>query len=153
MIDEIFDDAGNIKDNASEELQKIRQNLYRKRNELRRVFEKTVARLNRAGYSAEIEESFSNGRRVVAVFSEHKRQVKGILHGESDSRKTAYIEPEETIELNNEVFSLENDEQKEIQRILRTLTTSLSVYSSLLNAWMIIAGEYDFIEAKAKLGA
>jgi DNA mismatch repair protein MutS2 len=101
MIDEIFDDTGNVKDNASEELQKIRQNLYRKRNELRRAFEKTVARLNRAGFSAEIEESFSNGRRVVAVFSEHKRQVKGILHGESDSRKTAYIEPEETIELNN----------------------------------------------------
>ena len=151
MIDEIFDDAGNIKDNASEALQKIRQNLYKKSNELRRAFEKTVARLNRAGYSAEIEESFSNGRRVVAVFSEYKRQVKGILHGESDSRKTAYIEPEETIELNNEVFSLEKDEQKEIQRILRTLTATLSVYSSLLNAWMIIAGEYDFIEAKAKL--
>jgi DNA mismatch repair protein MutS2 len=151
MIDEIFDDAGNIKDNASEALQKIRQNLYKKRNELRRVFEKTVARLNRAGYSAEIDESFSNGRRVVAVFSEHKRQIKGILHGESDSRKTAYIEPEETIELNNEVFSLEKDEQKEIQRILRALTASLSIYSSLLNAWMIIAGEYDFIEAKAKL--
>ena len=151
MIDEIFDNAGNIKDNASEELQKIRQNLYRKRNELRRVFEKTVARLNRTGYSAEIEESFSNGRRVVAVFSEYKRQVKGILHGESDSRKTAYIEPEETIELNNEVFSLEKEEQKEIQKILRTLTATLSVYSSLLNEWLMIAGEYDFIEAKAKL--
>lgn len=151
MIDEIFDDAGNVKDDASGELQKIRLNLYRKRNELRRVFEKVVARLNRAGHSAEIEESFSNGRRVVAVFSEYKRQVKGILHGESDSRKTAYIEPEETIELNNEVFSLENDEQKEIQKILRTLTASLSIYSSLLNDWMIIAGEYDFIEAKAKL--
>jgi DNA mismatch repair protein MutS2 len=151
MIDEIFDDAGNIKDNASEELQKIRHNLYRKRSELRRVFEKAIARLNKAGFSAEIEESFSNGRRVVAVFSEFKRQVKGILHGESDSRKTAYIEPEETIELNNAVFSLEKEEQKEIQNILRTLTASLSVYSSLLNAWMIIAGEYDFIEAKAKL--
>jgi DNA mismatch repair protein MutS2 len=151
MIDEIFDDAGNIKDNASEELQKIRHNLYRKRSELRRVFEKAIARLNKAGFSAEIEESFSNGRRVVAVFSEFKRQVKGILHGESDSRKTAYIEPEETIELNNAVFSLEKEEQKEIQKILRTLTASLSVYSSLLNAWMIIAGEYDFIEAKAKL--
>ena len=52
MIDEIFDDGGNIKDNASEALQKIRQNLFRKRNELRRVFEKAVARLNRAGYCA-----------------------------------------------------------------------------------------------------
>ena len=58
-----------------------------------------LAKLAKAGYSADIDESFSNGRRVVAVFSEHKRQIKGILHGESDSRKTAFIEPEETIEL------------------------------------------------------
>lgn len=152
MIDEIFDDGGNIKDNASEALQKIRQNLSRKRNELRRVFEKAVARLNKAGYSAEIEESFSNGRRVVAVFSEYKRQVKGILHGESDSRKTAFIEPEETIELNNEVFSLENEEKKEIYRILKQLTANLSVYGSLLLQWLQIAGEYDFINAKAKFG-
>jgi DNA mismatch repair protein MutS2 len=152
MIDEIFDDGGNIKDNASEALQKIRQNLFRKRNELRRVFEKAVARLNKAGYSAEIEESFSNGRRVVAVFSEYKRQVKGILHGESDSRKTAFIEPEETIELNNEVFSLENEEKKEIYRILKQLTANLSVYGNLLLQWLQIAGEYDFINAKAKFG-
>ncbi len=150
MIDEIFDETGNVKDNASESLQKIRQNLFRKRSELRRVFEKEVARLNKAGYSAEIEESFSNGRRVVAVFSEHKRQVKGILHGESDSRKTAFIEPESTIELNNEVFSLENEERKEILRILKLLTANLSVYSSLLQQWLQIAGEYDFIHAKAK---
>ncbi|MGN6352347.1 MAG: endonuclease MutS2 [Parafilimonas sp.] len=152
MIDVIFEDGGNIKDNASEALQKIRQNLFRKRNELRRVFEKAVARLNKAGYSAEIEESFSNGRRVVAVFSEYKRQVKGILHGESDSRKTAFIEPEETIELNNEVFSLENEEKKEIYRILKQLTANLSVYGSLLLQWLQIAGEYDFINAKAKFG-
>jgi DNA mismatch repair protein MutS2 len=151
MIDEIFDDAGNVKDTASEALQKIRQNLYRKRNELRRVFEKTIARLNKAGYSAEIDESFSNGRRVVAVFSEFKRQVKGILHGESDTRKTAFIEPEETIELNNEVFSLQNDEHKEVWRILRLLTARLSIHSSLLQAWLQISGEYDFIRAKAKL--
>ncbi|MBV9960624.1 MAG: DNA mismatch repair protein MutS [Parafilimonas sp.] len=151
LIDEIFDDSGNIKDNASEALQKIRQNLYRKRNELRRVFEREVARLNKAGYSAEIEEGFSNGRRVVAVFSEYKRQVKGILHGESDSRKTAFIEPEETIELNNEVFSLENEERKEILRILKLLTSKLSVYNNLLREWLQIAGEFDFIQAKAKL--
>ncbi|MFT4155788.1 endonuclease MutS2 [Parafilimonas sp.] len=152
MIDEILNDGGDVKDNASEALQKIRQNLFRKRNELRRVFEKAVARLNKAGYSAEIEESFSNGRRVVAVFSEYKRQVKGILHGESDSRKTAFIEPEETIELNNEVFSLEHEEKKEIYRILKQLTASLSVYSKLLLQWLHIAGEYDYINAKAKFG-
>ena len=86
--------------------------LYRKRNELRRIFDRIVSRLNKQGYLADIEESFMNGRRVLAVFAEQKRMVKGILHGESDSRRTTFIEPEETTELNNEVFSLENDETK-----------------------------------------
>jgi DNA mismatch repair protein MutS2 len=151
LIDEILDESGNVKDNASADLQKIRMSLFRKRNELRRMFEKVIAKLAKAGYSADIDESFSNGRRVVAVFSEHKRQVKGILHGESDSRKTAFIEPEETIELNNDVFALEYDEIKEVQRILRDLTARLSIYAPLLQQYLSIAGEYDFIHAKAKL--
>ncbi|HSU49380.1 MAG TPA: hypothetical protein VLJ41_02275 [Segetibacter sp.] len=151
LLDEVLDEHGNVKDNASDELQKIRLHLYKKRNELRRVFERVVARLNKSGYAADIEESFSNGRRVVAVFSEYKRQIKGILHGESDTRKTAYIEPEETIELNNDIFSLENEERKEVQRILRKLTSDLSVYADLLKTYHAIVGEYDFIKAKAKL--
>ncbi|WP_297820793.1 DNA mismatch repair protein MutS [Segetibacter sp.] len=151
MLEEVLDEHGNVKDNATDELQKIRLNLYKKRNELRRVFERVIARLNKSGYAADIEESFSNGRRVVAVFSEYKRQIKGILHGESDTRKTAYIEPEETIELNNDIFSLENEESKEVQRILRKLTSDLSVYAHLLSTYHAIIGEYDFIKAKAKL--
>lgn len=151
LIDEILDENGNVKDNASEDLQRIRMSLFRKRNELRRMFEKVIAKLAKAGYSADIDESFSNGRRVVAVFSEHKRQVKGILHGESDSRKTAFIEPEETIELNNAVFALENDETREVQKILRGLTARLSVYGALLQQYLETTGEYDFINAKAKL--
>ncbi|HEY6504768.1 MAG TPA: MutS2/Smr-associated SH3 domain-containing protein [Chitinophagaceae bacterium] len=153
MIDDVLDEQGQVKDNASPELKEMRQSLYRKRNELRRVFEKIVARLNKQGYLAEIEESFMGGRRVLAVFAEQKRTVKGILHGESDSRKTAFVEPEETIELNNQVYELENDERKEVYRILRELTGKLSAYSSLLTAYHVVVGEYDFIRAKAKLAA
>ena len=151
LIDEVLDESGNVKDNASDALQKIRTNLYRRRNEQRRAFERVIAKLAKSGYTADIDESFSNGRRVVAVLSEYKRQVKGILHGESDSRKTSYIEPEETIELNNEVFSLENDERKEVVRILRELTSRLSIYSSLLQTYLEVIGEFDFIRAKARL--
>lgn len=152
LIDEILDEQGVVKDNASEALQRIRQNLYKRRNELRRMFDKVLSRLAKAGFSADIDESFSSGRRVVAVFTEHKRQVKGILHGESDTRKTAFIEPEETIELNNEIFSLENDERREVQRILKELTGKLSVYASLLKTYLDIVGDFDFINGKAKLG-
>lgn len=151
LLDDVLDEYGNVKDNASEDLMKIRLALFKKRNELRRVFERVIARLNKQGFAADIEESFSNGRRVVAVFSEYKRQVKGILHGESDTRKTAYIEPEETIELNNDIYSLENEESREIQRILRKLTADLSIYADLLQNYHIIVSEFDFIRAKALL--
>jgi DNA mismatch repair protein MutS2 len=153
MINDVLDDYGQVKDNASEDLKNIRMNLYRKRNELRRLFDKIVTKMNKLGHLAEIEESFMNGRRVLAVFAEQKRTVKGILHGESDSRRTAFVEPEETVELNNVVYELESDERKEVYRILRELTAKLSVYAELLTAWHEVVGEYDFIRSKAKLAA
>ena len=77
MIDEVLDESGTVKDNASEALADIRMKLYRKRNELRRVFDRIVSKLNKQGYLADIEESFMNGRRVLAVFAEQKRSIKG----------------------------------------------------------------------------
>lgn len=151
QIDEVLDETGQVKDNASAALKDIRLSLYRKRNELRKVFDRIVAKLNKQGYLAEIEESFMSGRRVVAIFAEQKRTVKGILHGESDSRRTAFIEPEETIELNNQVYELENEERKEVYRLLRELTARLASHSTLLSQYHAIVGEYDFIRAKAKL--
>jgi DNA mismatch repair protein MutS2 len=151
LIDEVLDEIGNVKDTASEELANIRSSLYKKRNELRRIFDRIVSRMNKAGYLADIEESFMNGRRVLAVFAEQKRMVKGILHGESDSRRTSFIEPEETTELNNEIFSLENAERKEVSRLLQVLTAKVSVYAGLLKTYHDILGEYDLVRAKAKL--
>lgn len=151
MIDDVLDESAQVKDNASEELRSIRMNLYRKRNELRRVFDRIISKLNKQGYLADIEESFLNDRRVLAVYAEQKRTVKGILHGESESRRTSFIEPEETIELNNDIYSLEGDEKREVYRLLRELTSRLSVYTSLLSHYHAIAGEYDFIRAKARL--
>jgi len=149
LINDVIDETGVVKDNASDDLYNIRMSLYKKRNELRRMFERIVGKLNKQGYLAEIEESFMNGRRVVAVYAEQKRTVKGILHGESDSRRTAFIEPEETIDLNNQLTELENAERKEVYRILRDLTKQLSKYVSLLSVYHAIVGEYDFIRAKA----
>ncbi len=149
LIDEVIDELGHVKDNASEELKNIRHSLFRRRNELRRLFEKVVTRLNKQGYLAEIEESFMNGRKVVAIFAEQKRTVKGIMHGESDSRKTAFVEPEETIDLNNQVAELENEERREVYRVLKELTSRLSAFALLLKGWQQIAGEFDLIRAKA----
>lgn len=151
LINNIIDEQGVVKDNASEELQRIRMALYRKRSELRRIFDRLIQKMNKQGFLADMEESFMNGRRVLAVFAENKRMVKGVLHGESDSRQTSFIEPEETSGISNEIFTLEGDESKEVYRILRQLTAQLMPYAPLLKSYHDIIGEFDFIKAKAKL--
>jgi DNA mismatch repair protein MutS2 len=151
LIDEILDEYGTVKDSASDKLADIRMALYKKKSELKKVFTRIISKLNKLGYLTDIEESFMNGRKVLAVFAEQKRMVKGILHGESDSRRTSFIEPEETTHLNNDIFSLENEERKEIYLILQKLTTKMRAYHSLLCIYHQVIGEYDFIRAKAKL--
>ena len=149
LINIVLDEVAVVKDNASEELKSIRMRLYKKRNEQRRIFDRIASKLNKLGYLTDISESFMNGRRVLAVYAEQKRQVKGILHSESDSRRTSYIEPEETSPINNEVYALEHEEQLEVNRILKKLTADLSIHASLLQDYFVIAGTYDFIKAKA----
>jgi DNA mismatch repair protein MutS2 len=151
LISAVVDDNGNIRDNASNELMSIRSELGKVRHESRRTFEATLRRLSKSGYLADIGESFMNGRRTAAVLAEYKRIVKGILHGESDSQKTVFIEPEETIELNNEIFSLERAEGREIHRILMQATKDLSVYALRLDGYYHVCGIYDYVRAKAML--
>lgn len=151
VIDDVLDETGVVKDNASDALRSIRMSLYKRRTELKRVFDRIVARLRKQGYLTDIEESFMNGRRVLAVFAEQKRFIKGILHGESDSRRTAFIEPIETTSLNNDIFALENDERKEVYRVLTALTTRIRKFHPLLHRYHDILGEYDFVRAKARL--
>ena len=150
-IDEVLEPNGQVRDQASKHLYDVRMRLHRKRQELRVMFDRIAQKLQKQGWLAEIEESFLNGRRVVAVLAEQKRVVRGILHGESESRRTAFLEPEETIELNNEVFEWENEERAEVVRILRALTAELSVHQPLMQAYYAVLGQFDFIRARARL--
>ena len=151
LINAVVDDNGIVRDNASPELMRIRSELGKARFEARRTFESVLRRLSKNGYLADISESFLNGRRTAAVLAEYKRIVKGILHGESDTQKTVFIEPEETIELNNEIFSLERAEGREIHRILMQATKDLAVFAPQLETYYHLCGIYDYIRAKALL--
>lgn len=151
IISAVIDETGNVRDNASRELTHIRSELSGLRSELRRRFESILRKLSKQGYLADISEGFLNGRRTVAVAAEYKRIVKGILHGESDSSRTAFIEPEEVIETNNEIFSLEKAEAREIHRILMQTTATIAQYQPLLESYYHLTGLYDFIRAKALL--
>ncbi len=151
IINDVIDEGGQVKDNASKELMQIRSELSSRRQELRRTFEGVLRKLNKQAYLADTAEGFLNGRRVVAVLAEYKRIVKGILHGESDSQKTVFIEPEETIELNNDIASLERKEMREVHRILMQTTANLAKHHPLLDAYYHLVGLFDFIRAKALL--
>lgn len=151
IISSVIDDTGTVRDNASRELMNIRSDISSQRSRLRKVFEGILRKLGKQGYLADISESFLNGRRTVAINAEHKRAVKGIHHGESDSNRIVFIEPEETIELNNELFSLERAEAREIKRILSETTAAIAEYQPLLVGYYELAGTYDYIRAKALL--
>jgi DNA mismatch repair protein MutS2 len=153
IVNAVVDEQGNVRDNASKDLMNIRMDLSKQRNQLRKLFETILRKLNKQGYLADISEGFLNGRRTVAITAEHKRIVKGIFHGESDTQKTVFIEPEETIEINNEIFSLERAESREIHRILSQTTASLSGFQPQLLSYYHLCGLYDFIRAKALLAA
>ncbi len=151
IINETVDENGIVRDSASIDLMKIRQSLEAKRNQVRKVFESVLRKLSRQGYLADISESFLNGRRSVAVVAEQKRIIKGIMHGESESGRTVFIEPEETIELNNELYALEREENREVMRILKELTASLRIFYEDFLTYYKMIGIYDFIRAKALL--
>ena len=151
FIEAIIDTDKTVRSNASQELLQIRTDFAKKRIELNRQFEKAIARLSKEGMLVETEQTIRNGRRVVAVFSEHKRQVKGFLHGLSDTGKTSFIEPEETVEINNRLYELEQEERREIVRILRELTSKLKPFHGLLAQYQDLIVQYDLLYAKAKL--
>jgi len=151
IINSVIDDQALMKDTASKELYDIREELQSMRIVQRKTFEKVLKKLNKNGMLADTGESFVNGRRTVAVLAEYKRQVNGILHGESESRKTVFIEPEETIYINNQVGELERAEQREVLRVLKETTQLLSQYQPILEQYFETCIEYDFIAAKAKL--
>ena len=111
-INAVFDDQGEIRPDASPELLRIRKEITQKMRELDSRFRQIVQEYRAKGWLADTTESFRNGRRVLAVPAEHKRKIRGIIHDESDTGRTAFIEPEPIIEINNDIFDLENEEKR-----------------------------------------
>ena len=149
LIDRIIDAAGQIKNNASPELQDIRSALASKRREADKRFRSFITEMKKKGWLRDNEENFYNNRRVLAVPSEFKREVRGLIHGKSETGRTTFIEPEELVELNNEINELEQDERTEIRRLLRELTNELRPHGQLIREYHHFLSELDFVRAKA----
>ena len=151
-IAKIIDDKGEIFDNASPQLQDIRRLITRKRNEVDVQINRSLAHAKREGWAPDgAEVTIRNGRMVIPMLDTHRRKIKGLIHDESATRQTAYLEPNEVVELNNDLRELEFAEQHEIHNILLRFTDLLrSHIDQLVNAYWFLA-RMDFIRAKARL--
>lgn len=150
-IENVFDDTGLVRSSASPELARIRKVLQRSRAEADRVYNSVINKYRKEGWITDSEESTRNGRRVISIFAEQKRALKGVVHDISATGKTAFLEPEEVVGINNTVFNLEQEERMEILRILKELTAVLRKYHSLLLQYTEVLSEFDFTRAKALL--
>ncbi|MFT6358118.1 MAG: DNA mismatch repair protein MutS2 [Saprospiraceae bacterium] len=150
-IDKVIDVEGSIKPDASPALQKIRRSINNKMRELDKSFKHILAEYRQKGWLADTSESVRNGRRVLAVNSEHKRKIRGIIHDESSTGRTAFIEPDQILAINNDIFDFETEEKREIYRILKDLSTTLRPYSPLFKKYQSIIIRFDLIRAKADL--
>ncbi|HQV01035.1 MAG TPA: hypothetical protein PLO59_07740, partial [Bacteroidia bacterium] len=149
LIENVFDEFGIVKSSASDALANIRKTLQRKRAEADRIYLQLINKYKKNGWISEIEESTRNGRRVISIVAEQKRSLNGIVHDVSATGKTAYLEPEAAVEINNIIAALEQDERQEILRILRALTTNLRQFTLVLNQYFELITITDFLRAKA----
>ncbi len=148
-ISSIFDPSGEVKDTASKSLQSIRREIRDRSEELRRYVSKIVKDLTEKEITRENYLTLRDGRLVVPVKVEYKRQLKGIIHSESSTGQTVYIEPEETLNLNNEIVSLNFAEKREIERILKEVTVRIRNSSDELLLAFKTVTRLDSIFARA----
>ena len=149
-IDSILNNFGKIKDNASPELARIRRELSQTMGSISRSLNSILRTAQSEGYvDKDVAPTMRDGRLVIPVVPAMKRKIRGIIHDESASGKTVFIEPAVVVEANNRIRELEGDERREIMRILVEFTNVLrpSIPDILLSYEFL--AEIDFIRAKA----
>lgn len=149
-IDQIIDKFGHIKDNASPELAQIRRELNHTLSGISRSLNIILRNAQNEGIvDKEVAPTLREGRLVIPVIPAHKRRIKGIVHDESASGKTVYIEPAEVVEANNRIRELEGEERREIMRILTLFTDELRPHLPDIAYSYEFLADIDFIRAKA----
>jgi DNA mismatch repair protein MutS2 len=150
-IEFIIDERGKIRDNASYELRRIRTQLINEQNLLRKRLEQILKSVKSQGFAKEDANlTIREGRMVIPLNSENKRKIRGIVHDESATGQTVFLEPAEVIDMNNEIRELEYQERREIIRILTELTSEVRPHIQNLRRAYSFLGLMDFIRAKAK---
>lgn len=150
-LDRTLDERGNIRDQASPELATIRRRMTSISKELRNVLYKVLRRANEHNWSIEKEITIRNDRLVIPVKADAKGRIPGFVQDVSQSGNTVFVEPAESLPLNNQLRELNIEEQNEIIRILQAITGEIYQHKDALKAYHDIMVEFDVIRAKALL--
>jgi len=151
--DRIIDREGKIRDGASPRLKEIRGEIVQKSIHASRRLNSILKQAQSDGIvDVDTAASVRNGRGVIPVNTWDKRKIRGLIHDQSSSGKTVYIEPAEIVEINNEIVELEYEERREIVRILTSFADDIRPYIEDLLESNDFLGKVDFLRAKAMLG-
>jgi DNA mismatch repair protein MutS2 len=142
--------SGDVADNASPALAQIRDRLRRQKQRLRTTLDSFLRGRETAKYLQEQVVTDRNGRHVLMVRAEHRSAIPGIVHGGSTSGASLFVEPLETVEINNDIVALEEQEMEEVQRILLALTDAFRSRPDELARTVEVATALDVIQARAR---
>jgi DNA mismatch repair protein MutS2 len=146
-----IDPSGEVVDQASPELRLVRERLRKQRTRLRTTLESYVRGRETARYLQEQIVTERAGRYVLIVRAEHRNAIPGIVHGSSASGASLFLEPLSTVEINNDIVALEEQEREEIHRILLALSDAFRRRALELKRTIDAATELDVLQAKAEL--
>jgi DNA mismatch repair protein MutS2 len=149
-VREAITPSGEVVDHASPELKAIRERLRRLRTRLRGTLESYLRGKDTAKYLQDQVVTERGGRYVLVVKAEHRSNIPGIVHGASASGASLYLEPLSTVEVNNEIVALEEQEAEEIRRILLQLTGAFRSRPLDLQRTIEAAVELDVLQARAR---
>ena len=149
-IERVIDETGEIKEKASQKLADIRKQIRDKQSSLVKSINSIMKSLDSQGIVREEYLTLRDGRMVIPIRSEHKRHLRGFIHSESATGQTVYIEPEQTLELNNEIITLSFAEKREIDRLLKELTSLIGRESENLKLALHSVSYIDSVFARAK---
>ncbi|PWL38828.1 DNA mismatch repair protein MutS [Flagellimonas aquimarina] len=149
-IDNVIDKFGEIRDDASDELRRVRMEINEVRGKINQSFGVALSRCQSLDFLDDIRESVVENRRVLAVKAMHRKKVKGTMMGSSKTGSIVYIVPETTLNFVRELSNLEFEEKEEVQRILNWLTDTMRPYDYLLKQYQDYLIHVDITAAKAK---
>lgn len=150
-IRSVIDIKGDIRSDASPELMSIARNIEVESSRLNKEFQRLIVRYRQEEWLTDTVESIRSGRRVLCVLAEHKRKIKGIVHDESTTGRTVFIEPDVIVEINNNIIELESDYKKEVLRLLKDLGHYLRPYQEDMISMSGLISHWDLIQSIAHL--